>query len=93
MEKTPTITEAAILAKLVGLGPADLTPEMARGLLRLRFDRDSMRTIRKLLRENNRGTITAEDRLILEKYLHVGQLVDLIQARARLSLHDHATAS
>ena len=44
-----------------------------------------------MLRKNNRGTISGDERMILEKYLRVGYLIDLLQidllqAKARLSL-------
>ena len=86
-------TEAEILDKLVAPTVGDLSPEAARGLLELKFDREAERTIQKLLRQNNRGTITAEDRLLLEKYLRVGQFLDLAHAKARLSLRKVGKAS
>ena len=45
--------------------------------------------IRQLLQKNNRGTISAAERLTLEKYLRVGQLLDLLHAKAKLSLHQN----
>lgn len=86
MSKTMTITEAEILESVVAPMSVALSPEAASGLLSLKFGREATRTIRKLLRENNRGSIAAEDRLVLEKYLRVGQLLDLVHAQARLVL-------
>jgi hypothetical protein len=37
---------------------------------------------------DNHGTISASERLTLDKYLRVGQFLDLVHAKARLSLHD-----
>ncbi|OAI51572.1 hypothetical protein AYO44_17050 [Planctomycetaceae bacterium SCGC AG-212-F19] len=87
MAKSTTITEANILEKVIAPNEAELSPEGARALLGFKFDRATTQTIRKLLRANNRGRITAEDRLVLEKYLRVGQLLDLLHAKARLSLN------
>ena len=87
------ITEAAILGKLVAPGVGDLPPEAARAFLAMKFERKTTQTIRWLLRENNRGTITADDRLLLEKYLRVGQFLDLAQAKARLSLRRNGKPS
>jgi hypothetical protein len=42
--------------------------------------------MRRLVQKNNRGTITAGERVALEKYLRVGQFLDLVHAKARLSL-------
>jgi hypothetical protein len=55
-------------------------------MLALKFSAQTRKRIRRLLQKNNRGTIAAEERLALEKYLRVGQFLDLLQAQARLSL-------
>jgi hypothetical protein len=86
MSTTSAITEADILEEIIAPSAADLPAESARSLLRLKFSGAATRKIRTLLRQNNRGDITAEDRLLLEKYLRVGRMLDLIQAKARLSL-------
>ena len=92
MTSNTTITEAAILERLIAPQGGGLRPEAARSLLELRFDRETTKEIRQLLQKNNRGTITAEERLALEKYLRVGQFLDLLHAKARLALQE-ATAS
>ena len=93
MSRNVSITEAGILEKVVAPAVGNLTPEAARALLSLRFDRATTQTIRTLLRQNNRGTITAADRLALEKYLRVGQLLDLLHAKARVSLRDQGEST
>jgi hypothetical protein len=82
-----TVTEAEILERVVAPTAAGISPETARELLKFRFDRHTSADIRRLLQKNNRGTITAEERVLLEKYLRVGQLLDLLHAKARLGLH------
>jgi hypothetical protein len=79
-------TEAEILERVIAPAAADLSPAAARSLLTLAFDRPTTTRIRQLLRRNNRGTITADDRVALERYLRVGQLLDLLHVKARLSL-------
>jgi len=86
MASTPSITEADILSKVVGPRNGDLNPEAARSFLDLRFDASATKAIRQLLDKNNRGTISAAERLTLEKYLRVGQLIDLLHAKAKVSL-------
>jgi hypothetical protein len=88
MAGATTISEADIFAQIIQPGRPDLGPDAARSILDLHFDKVATRTIRQLLRKNNRGTITAEERLTLEKYLRVGQVLDLFQAKARLSLRN-----
>jgi hypothetical protein len=80
------ITEAEILDELVGCDRAGLNGQAARAFLRLNFTKETRRQIGQLLRKNNRGTITTSERMALEKYLRVGQFLDLLHAKARISL-------
>jgi hypothetical protein len=83
-------SDADILARVVA-GRADRwSPEAARALLTLGFDRPTTTRVRRLLHKNNRGTITADERLTLERFLRVGQLIDLLHARARRTLQGSA---
>jgi len=86
MATPSTPTEADILEKVVAPTAAGLSPDTARELLKFRFDRQTAANIRRLLQKNNRGTITAEERVLLEKFLRVGQLLDLLHAKARVVL-------
>jgi hypothetical protein len=87
MPSQSTITEADILNQVVEPKKGRLSAEAARSFLELRFDAATTRRIRKLLQKNNRGDISAAERLTLEKYLRVGQLIDLLHAKAKVSLH------
>ena len=87
-----TISEADILAEVVGPAKPGLSPEVARSMLDLKFDAAVTKRIRRLLQKNNRGTIAAPERIMLEKYLRVGQFLDLLHAKAKLSLQ-HAAES
>jgi hypothetical protein len=89
---TSTITEAAILEKVVAPENGDMNPDAARAVLGFKFDSATTRQIRQLLQKNNRGTITTDERLTLEKFLRVGKFIDVLQAKARLSLK-HAQAA
>ena len=73
MPSPTTITEADILSKAIAPKKADLSPDTARSFLSFRFDAAATKRIRQLLQKNNRGTISANERLTLEKYLRVGQ--------------------
>jgi hypothetical protein len=83
-------SEAEIIDRVIMPENPDFSAEAARAILRLQFDRDSTKRIRQLLRKNNRGTISAEERIELERYLRVGQLLDLLQAKAHLRLQSPA---
>jgi hypothetical protein len=83
-------SDAEILARVVAGRAARWSPEAARALLTLGFDRATTSRVRRLLQRNNRGTITADERLTLERFLRIGQLIDLLHARARRTLHESA---
>jgi len=80
------LTEADILAEVVAPDQPTLTEEFARAVLSVRFNDRATDQIRELLQKNNAGTITTAEKSDLEKYIRVGQFLDLMQAKARLSL-------
>lgn len=80
-----TLSDADLLDQAVSL-EGDLDVAAARALLRLTLRPGAKSTVRRLLAKNQRGTITTEERLQLEQYLRLGQLLDLVQAKARLAL-------
>ena len=79
-------SEAEILDRVIRPTDGGIAPEAARALLQLGFDAGAKKTIVRLLQANGSGKISAEERLLLERYVRVGQLIDLVQAKARLSL-------
>ena len=90
MAHTGNVSEADILAEVVGPNHGGLDPRTAKVLLGMRFSEQATRRIRRLLARNQQGTITSKERAALDKYLRVGQFLDLLQAKARLSLDQHA---
>ena len=86
MLATVAITESDILADVLAADDGDLPPEAARAMLRWKFSSRAVKRINQLAQRNQRGTITAAEREILERYLRVASLVNLLQAKARLSL-------
>jgi len=86
MSKSPAITEADILEEVVAQDQPGLCPDVARAILELKFSKKATRQIRQLLRKNNQGTMAAQERVVLEKYLRVGQFLDIWHAKAKLSL-------
>jgi hypothetical protein len=86
-------TEADILSEVIAPDRAGLSPECARSMLELRFTENATKRMGELLDKNNKGTINAEEREELEKYLRVGTFLDLLQAKARLSLLQSGAAT
>jgi hypothetical protein len=81
-----TITEGEILERIISPKNGKLPTKTARSFLELRFPPRDIARIRKLLQKNNAGTITAAERTVLDMYLRVGQFLDLLHAKARVSL-------
>ena len=81
-----TLTEADILTEVVAPDEPTLPQEFAHAVLSVRFNDSATETIRELLQKNSAGTITTEEKDDLEKYMRVGQFLDLMQAKARQSL-------
>jgi hypothetical protein len=91
--RNTTVSEADILEKLLNPQAARLSADAARFFLKLKFDGETTKQIRRLLRRNNRGTISTPERVTLENYLRVGILLDLLRARAKVSLKDTGSAA
>lgn len=80
------ISESDILAEVLAADEGDLSAEVAKSVLRWKFSPRTSKRITQLAQRNQRGTITAVERETLERYLRVGSLLNLVQAKARLSL-------
>lgn len=92
MADASTITEADILSEVVAVDRPGISPEFARAILDLHFTDKANKQIRKLLDKKSKGTISESECAVLDKYLRVGQFLDLMQAKARLSLEQSGTA-
>ena len=92
MANTSTITEADILTEVVSPDAGGLNAEAVRSILDLRFSDRAKHRMRELLDRNNKGTITPGEEAELDKYRRVGLFLDLMQAKARLSLNQSETS-
>jgi hypothetical protein len=63
-----------------------LTPESARTLVELRADAVAQARIAELAARCNEGQLTPEERREYETYVHVGNVIAILQAKARLLL-------
>ena len=88
--RSRVLTEADILSDIVAPDEPTLNQEFARAVMGVRFSDRAQEQIRELLQKNNAGTMTTDEQSDLEKYVRVGQFLDLMQAKARLSLAHHA---
>jgi hypothetical protein len=93
MGETSSITESEILADVIAPDQGDLAAEVAQSVLRWKFTDRALARMNDLADRNNKGTITAQERQDLEKYLRVGNLINILQAKARLSLNSAGPAA
>jgi hypothetical protein len=89
----PTITEADILAHVVAPHQPGLPPESARAILELKFDQSALERMNDLAEKNRAGALSEVERGEMEKYLRVGQFLNLLQAKARVSLRGMSSSS
>jgi hypothetical protein len=79
-------SEAAILARVIQPVRDDLPLAAARVLLKLEFGSDDRQRMHELAVKNQDGKLSATEKKELDGYLRVGRLIDLLSAKARLSL-------
>jgi hypothetical protein len=83
---TPDKTASAIWGRIVKPDQGTLTPETARGFLKLGFGDDDQRRVTALSRKAQDGTLDPEERAELEEYIRVNNELMILQSKARLSL-------
>jgi len=78
--------EAAIWARLMQ-APADaLSPAAAEYLLSIQFGQRDVDRMQQLAEGSQAGTLTAEECAEYDSYLHIGNLLAVMQSKARLVL-------
>ena len=84
--------ESSVLDRLLESVSRCLNRESARALVELRADEAAQARIDELAQKCNEGTLTPEERHEYETYVHVGNLIAVLQAKARLHLANVATS-
>jgi len=88
---SPT-TATEILGEVIEPIEPTFAPQFAEMVLRLRLSESAQARIRDLIGRNNAGNLDAAEKRALENYLLVGQFLDLLQAKARVSLRNGANS-
>jgi hypothetical protein len=92
MSETATLdTESEILEQVIEPGSTGMSPEAAQALLRFRFNAAAAARMNDLAEKNRKGTIEPAERALLERYLRVGNFLNLIHAKARCALAEPAS--
>ncbi|MFP4120003.1 hypothetical protein [Coleofasciculus sp.] len=81
-----SLTEADIFARIVHPKAGNLPQELSRLILDLRFETEDITRMNELAEKNNRGLLSETERQDMEKYLRVGNFLNLLHAKARQSL-------
>ncbi len=84
--------ESPVLDQLLDSLSDILTPEVAKRLVRLRFDRKTQARIDKLARKCNEGRLTEAEHAEYEACVYAIDFIAILQAKARALLR-HAAAS
>lgn len=79
-------TEAAIFGRVFVNGKQTLPPALARHLLGLRFAPEDEARMHELAAKNQAGRISPEELRELDSYIKVGDLVAILQSKARKAL-------
>ena len=79
-------SEAGILARLIQNRPGALSREAAEYLLSLRFDSGDAERMNFLSERAQTGSLSQEEAAELDSYIHVGNLLAVMQSRARGAL-------
>src|SRR5688572_228159 len=80
-------SEAAIWARLMQAQKVELTAEAAEFLLGIDFDDVDRTRVHELAERSEAGTLTPEEQSEFDGYLHVGNLLAVIQSKARRALN------
>jgi len=83
-------TEVAILGRVFETEKGDLSPAVAQAWLKLRLPDADEERLRQLSARAKKEELTQADAELLENYLHVGRLLDLMRSKARRSLQSPA---
>lgn len=79
-------TEAAILSRLIQISQEDLPREAAEYLLSIRFDERDTARMNELSELASQGKLNGAEEAELDSYLHVGNLLAVMQSKGRQAL-------
>jgi hypothetical protein len=89
----PTVeTEAEIWNRTIQPESGTLSAEAARALLELKLRPRDVGRVNELSAKASEGALTADESRELDSYLNVGRALELLKAKARLSLRRTAPA-
>ena len=85
--------KAAILTRLIDPSNGSWSAEAARAILTIELPADDRARLNELAANARDGSLSAEETAELESYRRVGRFLELMKAKARLSLDEVASHS
>jgi hypothetical protein len=79
-------TELDIFRRIVDDDETTLSTDAARALLRLKFGAQDRQRMNQLAEKNRLGRLTATEEQELESFMRAGQLLGILQSKARQAL-------
>lgn len=76
-------SEVAILSRVLEPDKPSLSPQAARDILAFDFSPDDKDCMRQLSAKARAGTLTPEERAVIDNYERVGHLLNIMQSKAR----------
>lgn len=79
-------TEAAILSRVIQVEERDLSRSAAEYLLSIRFGEHDVARMNELSDAARQGKLTSDEQAELDSYLHVSNLLAILQSKGRRAL-------
>jgi hypothetical protein len=86
-------TDTAILARAIDPSQGNLTEAAARSILDIHLTDSDCKRRDELADKARQGTLSPEDLSELDNYRHVGRILEMMKAKARVSLKKRERAS
>lgn len=83
-------SEAAILARLIQVGKEELSRGAAEYLLSIRFGEHDVARMNELSELARQGKLTCQEQAELDSYIHVSNLLAIMQSKGRRALQRSA---
>jgi hypothetical protein len=92
-QKSNSIGEAAIFARLWDSKDHRLTPTLARHVLKVRFSDEDMKRMHDLAAKNQAEKLSREEAEELDNFIKVGDMLAILQSKARKLLGESANTA
>lgn len=83
IDKDHQTSEAAIFSRLWESEEGELSPALARHIVKVRFSKKDRSRMHELALKNQEGCLVPRERRELDNYIKVGDLIAILQSKAR----------